>query len=72
MKIDALVHYQLMGCDVNIGSAKVLAEMAEKELGVTSLMIDGYEWDQRRWNREDFEEKLTNFIDTCLIRKGVK
>ncbi len=71
MKIDAIIHYQLAGCVVNMGSAKIVADMAERELGIPSLMVEGFEWDARRWNQEEYNEKITNFIDTCFMRKGI-
>jgi len=70
LKIDALVHYELWGCSMALGTSKILADRAMKELGIPSLFLEGSSMDATKINMADFETKLDNFISICLTRKG--
>ncbi len=68
-KIDGIVHFQQSGCPLALGSAQVIADRAEDELGIPSLLLEGRMLDEEFYNEEEVHEKLEEFIDLCLDRK---
>jgi len=70
-KIDALVHYQLYGCPNLLGSSRILADRAERELGIPSLQVEGWQLDTEKLNLDEFYGRLEDFIALCLVRKGI-
>lgn len=66
LKIDALIHYQLAGCACNMGCAVILADAARRELGIPSLMLDGYELNQEAFNQAEFEQRIRDFVEICV------
>ncbi len=68
-KIDGIVHFQQSGCPLALGSAQVIADRAEDELGIPSLLLEGRMLDEEFYNEEEVHEKLEEFIDLCIDRK---
>jgi hypothetical protein len=72
LKCDAIIYYQVIGC-VHMGTpAKLVADMAEKELGVPTFILAGREMEEGFLPREEFESRLAEFLDMVLSRKGRK
>ena len=67
--IDGLVHFQQSGCPLALGSAGIIADRVEDELGVPSLLLDGRMLYEEFYNEEEVHEKLEEFIELCLDRK---
>jgi hypothetical protein len=69
LKCDAIVFYQLLGC-LHMGSlAKLVTDVAEKELGVQTLILTGKELDATALAPAEFEARLTEFVDMVIARK---
>jgi hypothetical protein len=70
LKCDAIVYYQVVGC-LHMGSpAKLVADMAERELGVPTLILAGREMEATFLPIPEFESRLAEFIDMVLAQKG--
>ncbi|MEW6034272.1 MAG: 2-hydroxyacyl-CoA dehydratase family protein [Chloroflexota bacterium] len=67
--IDGLVHFQQPGCQTCIAHARVIADKAERELGIPSLEVEGYCQDAERHNEVEFANKVSSFADWLLERK---
>ncbi len=67
--IDALVHFQQIGCATCNGCARIIAEKAEKEMGVTSLIIDGWCQDRDKFDQSAFEASLEDLVSMTLARE---
>lgn len=72
MKVDAIVNFLQQGCTPTLGLKKLIADRAEKELGIPTLQIEGAYHDSQYINDDEFDAKLDDFIDMCLARKGVR
>ncbi len=69
LNCDAIVYYQLLGC-LHMGSlAKLVAEVAEKEMGIPTLVITGKELDATALSPAEFDSQLTEFVDIQIDRK---
>jgi hypothetical protein len=69
LKIDGLVHFQQFGCETCNLCAKVIGERAERELGVSSIYLDGSCQDLEKHNEEEFEQRLDEWLQ---IQKAAK
>lgn len=70
--IDAIVHFNQVGCVACTPLAKIVSDKAESELGVKTLIVEGRNIDEGDHNRRDLENRLAEFIDICLNEKGKK
>jgi benzoyl-CoA reductase/2-hydroxyglutaryl-CoA dehydratase subunit BcrC/BadD/HgdB len=70
--IDGIVHFQMAGCHTLCGSAIIVGERIEKEMGIPSLYIEGYCLDQEKFDQAQFEAHLDAFVLVCLRRKEDK
>jgi hypothetical protein len=69
LKCDAIVYYQLTGC-VHVGSlAGLVADRAEKELGIPTLILAGRLMDPTVLPPAEYEDRLTTFVDMVLNKK---
>jgi hypothetical protein len=67
---EAIVYYQVVGC-IHMGPpAKLVADMAEKELGVPTFILAGREMEASYLPAPEFESRLAEFIDMVLAQKG--
>jgi hypothetical protein len=70
LSCDAIVYFQLVGC-LHIGSlATLVADTVERELGLPTLVLRGRLHDPATLSPEEFESRLTEFVDMVLARKG--
>lgn len=67
--IDGIVHFQQGGCVACNGSARVMGERIESELGIPSLYIRGWCQDLEKHNEEEFEAQLGEWLEINLQRK---
>ncbi len=65
-----IIHFQLIGCTPMRGMGSVIAERADKELGIPTLNFEGRYLDRDYMTQEHFEEILSAFIDKCFDRAG--
>lgn len=65
-----IVHHLLVGCTPIVGIGGMLAERAEKELGIPVLNLVGRTLDQTFMTQGQFDEILSTFIDKCFDRAG--
>jgi len=70
LQCDGIVYYQLLGCLHIAPFARLVADRAEKELGLSTLVIAGSEVDKAFLSPQEFESRLTEFIDMVLAQKG--
>lgn len=69
LKCDAIVFYQLTGC-VQAGSlARLVADAAEKELGIPTLILAGRLMDPTVLPPAEYENRLTTFVEMVLNKK---
>ncbi len=71
LHLDGVIYFMLSGCMPEIGCGRIVAENLERELGIPTLLIDGYCLDSAKYNQTDFESKLDAFVSVLLARKGV-
>ncbi|MBN1190088.1 MAG: 2-hydroxyacyl-CoA dehydratase [Dehalococcoidales bacterium] len=72
LKCDAIVYYQVIGC-LHLGSlAKLVTDMAERQLGVPTLILAGREMEPTFLPPEEFESKLAEFLDMVLLQKALR
>jgi len=62
-RIDGLVHFQQAGCTPNLGNAQIVARRVREELGIPSVFIDGCCLDSAKFNQEEFERKMLEFLE---------
>lgn len=68
-KVGAIVNFLQVGCVQTLGLHKLLADAAEQELGIPTLHIEGRMLESESYNQQEFETKLTDFLDICIARK---
>ncbi len=71
LHLDGIIYFMLSGCMPEIGCGRIVADRAEEELGIPTLLIDGYCLDSAKYNQTDFESKLDAFVSVLLARKGI-
>ena len=68
-KIDGLVHLMMPGCPTCIGTARIIADKARDELGIPTLITDGWIQDYEKFNEPEFQAKLEAFTDMIVEKK---
>jgi hypothetical protein len=70
LSCDAIVYYQLSGC-LHVGSlSRLIADTAERELGIPTMILKGRTLDPSDMPPAEFESRMTEFADMVLARKG--
>ena len=72
LHLDGIIYFLQWGCPTSNNLGKVVADIAEKELGIPTLLIEGRMLESSIYNQKDFFAKLTDFIDVALARKESK
>lgn len=72
LSVDAIVYFRQWGCTVTENQGRLVADAAEKALGIPTALVDGRMLVSDAFNQENLENDLNNFIDACLERKGIK
>jgi benzoyl-CoA reductase/2-hydroxyglutaryl-CoA dehydratase subunit BcrC/BadD/HgdB len=70
LKVDGMVYYSQVGCTASAGLGRMVAERAEKELEIPTLIMEGRQLDAHFKTQEACEAELDTFVDLCLSRKG--
>ncbi len=65
-----IIHHQLIGCTPMITMGAIVAERAEKELGIPTVNFQGRYLDQDFMSQERFDEILSTFIDKSFDQAG--
>ncbi len=69
LHLDGIVYFLQWGCTVTVGVGKILAEAAEQELNIPTLLLEGRMLDQEVYDAKKFREQLDEFLDICLENK---
>jgi hypothetical protein len=69
LKMDGIVYFLQWGCTVTNNLGTVVAETAERELGIPTLLIEGRQLDETSWDGNDFLGRLEEFIEIALEAK---
>lgn len=72
MSIDGIVYYQLSGCPSCRSVAKMVADAAERELGIPVLPLEGWMLDKEKFDPVLTEDKLEEFLAVCESRKEAR
>ncbi len=70
MGAHGIIHFNLIGCTPMRSMGSVVAERAEKELGIPTLNLEGRILDKDYMTQEQFEQIMSPFIDKCFNRAG--
>jgi hypothetical protein len=70
LKCDAIIYFQFTGCKLTSHPARIVADRAEKELGVPTFIVSGRSMDPTSLPAPEFESRLSDFIDMVLAQKG--
>ncbi len=65
-----IIHFQLIGCTPMNSMGTMVAERAEKELGIPTLNFIGRQMDKDFMSLSQFEETLSPFVDKCFEWAG--
>ena len=69
-RADGAIHMTQPGCSTCAGSAQIMAEQLESKLGIPTLIIEGHIQDFKKYNQAEVENKLEDFKDMLIQRKG--
>jgi hypothetical protein len=69
LHLDGIIYFVQWGCTVTNNLGSVLADVAERELGIPTLQIEGRQLDETSWDEADFFGKLEEFIEIALDAK---
>ncbi len=69
LHLDGIIYFLQWGCPVSNNLGKVVADVAEKELGIPTLLLEGRMLESSVYDEKDFNSKLMDFVDVCLARK---
>ncbi len=69
-KAKGIIHYNVLGCTTMKSMGSVVADRAEKELGIPTLNLEGRVQDKDYMSQEQFEEILSPFVDKCFHWAG--
>lgn len=69
LHLDGIIYFLQWGCPTTNNLGKVVSDVAEKELGIPTLLIEGRMLESSVYDEKDFYAKLMDFIDVCLWRK---
>ncbi len=69
LHLDGIIYFLQWGCPTSNNLGKVVADVAEKELGIPTLLIEGRMLESSVYDEKDFHAKLEDFIEVGLARK---
>jgi benzoyl-CoA reductase/2-hydroxyglutaryl-CoA dehydratase subunit BcrC/BadD/HgdB len=68
--VEGVINYNMLGCTEILGIRKIIEDRAEKELGIPTLQLEGKQWDSMYADEATITNKLDEFIQLCMSRKG--
>lgn len=69
LHLDGIIYFLQWGCPVSNNLGRVVAEEAEKQLGIPTLLVEGRMLESSIYDREDFFTKLEDFLGVCTAWK---
>ncbi len=70
LEVDGIINFLQVGCTATVGLAKILEDVAERELGIPTLQIEGRQLDPTYFDPIKVHDQLNIFIDSCLRGKA--
>lgn len=72
LHLDGIIYFLQWGCPTSNNLGKVIAETAEKELGIPTLLIEGRMLESSMFDKKDFYSRLEDFLAICETKKENK
>jgi benzoyl-CoA reductase/2-hydroxyglutaryl-CoA dehydratase subunit BcrC/BadD/HgdB len=72
LDLDGIIYFLQWGCPTSNNLGQLVAETAEKELGIPTFQVEGRMLDDSMFDGKDFYTKLEDFIEVCQARKESK
>lgn len=72
LECDGIVHMLQTGCRQVIGLSKLLADAAERELGIPVLNVECRGIVPEGYSTNEWRQKLSGFFDLCEMRKPMR
>jgi (R)-2-hydroxyisocaproyl-CoA dehydratase alpha subunit len=69
LHMDGIIYFLQTGCPASNNLGKVVADTAEKELGIPTLLIEGRMLESSGFDEKAFYTKMEEFIEICQARK---
>ncbi|MBI2854076.1 MAG: 2-hydroxyacyl-CoA dehydratase [Chloroflexi bacterium] len=69
LKLDGIVYFLQWGCEITNNFGTLISEVAEKELGIPTLILQGRQLDESTFEEQEFYRQLEEFVDICLDAK---
>jgi hypothetical protein len=71
LHIDAIINYCMLGCTATLGLRKLVELEAEKQLGISTLQLEGKQWDKDYADENTLNTKMEEFAQMCLSNKSL-
>jgi benzoyl-CoA reductase/2-hydroxyglutaryl-CoA dehydratase subunit BcrC/BadD/HgdB len=72
LHLDGIIYFLQWGCPTSNNLGKVVADVAEKELEIPTLLIEGRMLESSIYDEKDFYSKLSDFMEVCQARKETR
>ena len=72
LHLDGIVYFLQWGCPASNTIGKLIADTAEKELGIPTLFIEGRMLENSMFDRNDFYRRLEDFIEIAENKKHAR
>jgi poly(A) polymerase Pap1 len=67
--LDGIIYFLQWGCPASNNLGKVIADTAEKELGIPTLLIEGRMLESSMFDKKDFYSRMEDFLEICAAKK---
>ncbi|MEE9911211.1 MAG: 2-hydroxyacyl-CoA dehydratase family protein [Deltaproteobacteria bacterium] len=72
LHLDGIIYFLQWGCPTSNTVGKLVADTAEKELGIPTVFIEGRMLESSMYDRKDFYSRLEDFIEIAEARKEAR
>jgi benzoyl-CoA reductase/2-hydroxyglutaryl-CoA dehydratase subunit BcrC/BadD/HgdB len=69
LHLDGIIYFLQWGCPASNNLGKVIADTAEKELGIPTLLIEGRMLESSMFDKKDFYSRMEDFLEICAAKK---
>jgi len=69
LHLDGIIYFLQWGCPTSNTVGKLIADTAEKELGIPTLFIEGRMLESSMYDKKDFYNRLEDFIEIASAKK---
>lgn len=69
LHLDGIIYFLQWGCPTSNTVGKLIADTAEKELGIPTLFIEGRMLESSMYDKRDFYNRLEDFIEIASAKK---